>query len=213
MTTSTLERSCDPAVATTRSLLGWGVVAGPLFVTVSLAQALRRDGFDLRRHAWSVLENGQLGWIQSTNFVLTGAMVVACAVGLRRATGARWASRLLAGFGVGTALAGVFTADPVAGFPAGTTSAAVSWHGMLHLAFAGLGFLGMIAACLILARRFGAEGRRGWAVSARITGLVFLAAFAGITTGATAAVLPFVFAVVLAYGWLAALAAHLYSSV
>lgn len=213
MTTSTLERSCDPAAATTRSLLGWGVVAGPVYVAVSLAQALTRDGFDLRRHAWSVLENGSLGWIQSTNFVLTGAMVVAGAVGLRRATGDRWASRLLAGFGAGTALAGIFTADPVVGFPAGSTSAAVSWHGLLHLAFGALGFLAMIAACLILARRFAAEGRRGWAGSSRLTGLVFLAAFAGISTGAAAAVLPFVFGVVLAYGWLAALSAHLYATV
>ena len=35
---------------TTRSLLGYGIIAGPVFVVVSLAQALTRDGFDLARH-------------------------------------------------------------------------------------------------------------------------------------------------------------------
>ena len=73
MTATTLR--CEPAVAITRSLLGYGAVAGPFYVCVSLAQALTRDGFDLSRHPWSVLENGPLGWIQSANFVLTGAMV------------------------------------------------------------------------------------------------------------------------------------------
>jgi hypothetical membrane protein len=211
--TSTITRTCDPATATTRSLLGWGVVAGPVYVAVSLAQALSRDGFDLSRHAWSVLENGRWGWIQSANLVLTGLMVIAFAVGVRRATGSTWVPRLLGSYGSGAVAAGIFRADPVAGFPAGTTTNAVSWHGALHLAAAGLGFLALVAACLILGRRFAAEGRPGWALSARVVGIGFLAAFAGIATGATAAVPPFAAAIVLASGWLSALALHLYKSV
>jgi hypothetical protein len=42
----------QPATAT-KGLLRLGVVAGPLYVAVSLIQALTRDGFDLTRHAWS----------------------------------------------------------------------------------------------------------------------------------------------------------------
>jgi hypothetical membrane protein len=211
--TSTLTRTCDPATATTRSLLGWGVVAGPLYVAVSLAQALTRDGFDLSRHPWSALENGPSGWIQSANLVLTGLMLVAFAVGVGRALGRGRVPRLLGLFGAGMVGAGIFRADPVVGFPAGTTTNTVSWHGGLHLAVAGIGFLGLVAAALILGRRFAAEGRSGWALSARVVGIGFLAAFAGITTGATAAVPPFVAAVVLAFTWLSALALHLYKSV
>ena len=48
---------------------------------MSLAQALTRDGFDLSRHAWSLLANGDLGWIQIANFIVTGLMIVAAAVG------------------------------------------------------------------------------------------------------------------------------------
>jgi len=64
MTAST----CSPAGRVTRSLLGYGILAGPVYVAVSLAQAATRDGFDLRRHAWSLLSNGSLGWLQGMAF-------------------------------------------------------------------------------------------------------------------------------------------------
>ena len=207
--TTTTTITCDPTVATTRSLLGWGVVAGPFYVAVSLAQALTRDGFDLARHPWSVLENGPLGWIQSANFVLTGAMVIAFALGVRRALDSRWGPRLLAVYGVTLAGAGIFTADPMAGFPAGSPGGVVSWHGTLHFTVGGIGFLAMIAACLVLARRL----PPGWALFSRVTGIAFLAAFAGITTGSPAATLPFVAGIVLSFGWLAGLAVRLYKTI
>src|SRR5436305_8524018 len=91
---------CTPAVRATRSLLGYGVLAGPLYVAVSLGQALTRPGFDLSRHAWSLLENGDLGWVQITNFVVTGLMTIAAAAGIRRAIGPGWAPRLIAAYGL-----------------------------------------------------------------------------------------------------------------
>jgi hypothetical protein len=62
-----------------------GVVAGPLFLTVSLAQAFTRHGYDLNHHPISLLSLGELGWVQIANFVGCGTLLVACAVGLRRA--------------------------------------------------------------------------------------------------------------------------------
>ena len=214
MTTATVPatRSCDPATAVTRSLLGWGAVAGPFYVGVSLAQALTRDGFDLTRHPWSLLENGSLGWIQSANLVLTGAMLAAFGIGLARAGGGRRAPRLLAAYGAGLAAAGIFTADPAAGFPIGADETP-TWHGTLHFATGGIGFLAMVAACLVLGRRFARAGRPGWALASRLTGVAFLVAFAGITTGSTAATLPFVAGVLLSFGWLTALAVHTYRTV
>ena len=72
-------------VHVTRSLLGWGVIAEPCYVITSVAQGLLREGFDFSRHQWSLLANGDHGWLQVTNFVLTGLMLVAFAVGLGRA--------------------------------------------------------------------------------------------------------------------------------
>ncbi|MBB2948396.1 hypothetical protein FB565_008179 [Actinoplanes lutulentus] len=196
---------------TTRSLLGYGVLAGAFYVTVSLAQALTRDGFRLDEHAWSLLQNGSLGWIQITNFILTGLMTAVAAFGLRRAVGG-WAPRLLLGYALSLIAAGIFTADPAQGFPAGTPeTTTVSWHGLLHFMLGGIGFLCLIAACLVLGSRFAREGHTGLAWFSRVTGVVFLAAFAGIASGSHGpTTLAFVAAVLLAWTWLATVSVHYY---
>lgn len=71
----------------TKSLLGYGVIAGPIYVVASLAQAVLRDGFDLTRHAWSQLALGGPGWVQVVNFVLTGAMLSRSPSGLPARSG------------------------------------------------------------------------------------------------------------------------------
>ncbi|HYL08943.1 MAG TPA: DUF998 domain-containing protein, partial [Candidatus Udaeobacter sp.] len=93
--------ACSPAGRVTRSLLGYGVLAGPLYVAVALGQSLTRPGFDITRDDTSLLSNGSLGWIQIANFIVTGLMVVAFAVGVSRAMHGGWAPRLLAVFGIG----------------------------------------------------------------------------------------------------------------
>ncbi|HEV2930616.1 MAG TPA: DUF998 domain-containing protein [Propionibacteriaceae bacterium] len=198
----------------TSALLTGGIVAGPLFVTVSLTQALTREGFDLTRHAWSVLANGDLGWIQILNFLITGGLLVGLAVGLRRAwtsgPGRTWAPRLLGVHGLGMVAAGWLTADPSLGFPVGTPLdyRAVSLHGIGHMVAAMIAFLAVFACSLVVARRFAAEGRRGWARASRIVGVGFLTTFVALSASAghPAAVVGFTVAVVVLMGWLAALA-------
>jgi hypothetical protein len=210
--------SGDRAMGITRNLLACGVAAGPVYVVVSLAQAFTRDGFDPVRHAWSLLSNGELGWIQITNLVLTGLLTVALAVGLRRVlrpgSGGTWAPRLIGAYGVSLIAAGAFVADPALGFPPGTPAGAadVTWHGTLHFVAGAIGFACLIAACFVIARRFAAEGRRGWAVASRATGVLFAAAFVGIGSGSSSPMinLAFVAAVVIAWAWVSALSAHLY---
>lgn len=205
---------CPPLdVRITRSLLGYGVLAGPFYVVVSLAQALTREGFRLERHAWSLLENGSLGWIQVTNLALTGLMTVAAAVGVRRALPAgrvrTLAPALIAAYGTGLVLAAAFRADPARGFPVGAPErAAISWHGAAHLAAAGVGFGCLAAATWVLATRFGP----GLAWFSRATGVLFLGAFAGIASGdpGPAGTLAFVAAVILVCAWLTVVSLHLY---
>ena len=64
-TAPTRDGDCAPADRVTKSLLGYGVIAGPIYVVVALAQAVTREGFDLARHQWSLLANGSNGWIQT----------------------------------------------------------------------------------------------------------------------------------------------------
>lgn len=206
--------TCDPQARITKSLLGYGVIAGPIYVAVSLAQALTRQGFDLTRHAWSLLSDGTLGWVQVTNFILAGLMTVAAAAGLGRAGTGRWLPRLVAVYGVSLVTAGIFRADPALGFPTGTPADAhtMSWHGGLHLLCGGIGFSCLITACLVAGRAFAARGNRGWALYSRVTGVVFLAAFAGIASGSQGVwtTLPFTAAIILAWSWITALSVRTY---
>jgi hypothetical protein len=212
----------DRTAAITRSLLGYGVLAGPVYVVAGLAQALTRDGYDLTRHDLSLLANGPLGWIQIATFVLTGLMTIAAAVGMSRSLrvlgggpGTVWGPRLVGLYGVGLVGAGVFVADPMNGFPPGTPDgppAAVTVGGVGHLVLAGLGFLGLVAGTLVLARHDAAAGRPGRAWFSRITGVLFLVAFAGLASGSAspAVVLGFWVALLLAWTWLALTSLDLY---
>jgi hypothetical protein len=207
---------CTPTDRITRSLLGYGIVAGPAFVLVGLAQAVTRDGFDLTRHSWSLLANGALGWIQIANFLAAGLMTMAAAVGLRRSlpigTARKWAPPLIFTYGLSLVGAGVFRADPAQGFPVGAPETpTVSWHGMLHLLIGGIGFLCLIAACFVLAAYFARGGRRALARFSRITGVVFLAGFAGIASGSHGpTTVAFVIAVVTVWAWLTTVSLHFY---
>jgi hypothetical protein len=158
-----------PAAVETPRLLACGVVAGPLFVAVSLIQALVRDGFDLRRHPISLLSLGELGWIQTANFVVTGVLVVACAAGMRRVLrpgrGGTWGPLLIGALGAGLIVAGVFVTDAGAGFPPGAPAGApaqISWHGILHEVGFIMAVLSWTAACFVFMRRFAAGGQWGW---------------------------------------------------
>lgn len=209
----------QPATRATRLLLGCGVVAGPFYVIVALAQALTREGFDLAKHSWSLLANGDLGWIQVANFIVTGTVVIAAAVGLREVTrperGSTWGPLLLSVYGLGMIGAGIFRADPAQGFPIGTPEVTtVSTHGLLHFVFGGAGFLCLIAACFVLAGRFARDERRDLAWFSRITGIVFLAGFVGIASGSHGpTTATFVVAILLVWSWLSTVFLHLYRAV
>ncbi len=114
--------------------------------------------------------------------------------------------------------AGVFRADPADGFGPGAPAGKalhVSWHGYGHLIAATIGFIALIAACFVVARYFSRQGRRGMAIYSRATGVVFAAAFAGVTTGSnsSAIVLPLYAAVLATFTWLAIVSVHLYRRV
>jgi hypothetical protein len=211
--------TCTPAQRVTRSLLGYGVLAGLVFEASILIQGLTRHGFSIAHHYASLLSNGPLGWIQIATFLVSGAMTVAFAAAARRAlagrAGGTWGPRLFAVYGAALMAAGLLRADPAEGFgpgaPAGK-AAHISWHGAGHLISASIGFTALIAACFVIARYHARGRRRGMAIFSRVTGLAFLAAFAGVATGSSSAgiVLPFYGGVLLAWIWIAVTAVHLY---
>ncbi|MGW1870684.1 DUF998 domain-containing protein [Streptomyces mauvecolor] len=178
-----------PARPAAQVLLAGAAIAGPLFLGAGLIQGLTRDGFDFTRNALSQLSLGGLGWIQVTAFLLTGVLVIAGAVGMRKvlrgAPGGTWAPRLIGVFGASFLAAGAFAADPGAGFPAGAPearAASLSTHGAIHMFSGMVGYLALCAAFLVLARHFAAQNRRGWDIASRIVTAGILVGFAGSST-------------------------------
>ena len=116
-------------------------------------------------------------------------------------------------YGLGLIGAGSLRADPALGFPLGLPAGAydaVSWHGIMHFVSGGVGFVGLIAACLVFARGFAALGERGWAAYSAATGAIFFAAFFGIASGSKGPVsVAFAAAVVLGWAWISAMAVRL----
>jgi hypothetical protein len=196
-------------------LLSGGLIAGPLYVTLALTQAVLRDGFDITRHAVSLLALGTGGWIQVANFVITGLLVLACAAGLRAVTrggtGGTWGPLLLGVYGIALIGSGLFPADAGFGFPPGTPPgppAAMTAAGTLHFAVGGVGFMALIAACLVFARRQFALGDTRNGAFSVFTGVVFLAAFMAIASGPPrpATVIGLWLGLAVTWVWLAALA-------
>jgi Protein of unknown function (DUF998) len=178
----TLATANQSTTRVTKALLACGVAAGPLFIAVVVLQLFTREGFDIRRHPLSLLSVGDLGWVQITNFVVTGLLNIAFAVGIRRALhpgrAGTWGPLMVGLFGTGLVLGGVFVTDPALGFPPGAPAGIpddMSWHAAIHGVAPGLAFDAAIVACLVFLRRFAALRLWRWATYCATTAAAALA--------------------------------------
>ncbi|MEU0557298.1 DUF998 domain-containing protein [Dactylosporangium sp. NPDC006015] len=191
-------------VSTPSALANAGILAAPLFTVAAVVQAATRDGYDITRHPVSMLALGDLGWVQTTSFVVVGLLSVAAAAG----TGAAKATRALhAAIGVGLLIAAVFRMDASDGFPLGTPEGrltTMSGHMIVHNAGASVSFFSMIALCFVLAAGFRRTGQVGWAVSGRFAGVLFALGLAWAMTGGTGGALTLFLGVAIAWNWIAA---------
>ena len=203
-----------PVGFTTHRLLRAGLVAGPLFLAVIIGQLLTREGFDIRRQPISLLSLGDQGWIQVSNFVVTGVLCIVFAIGVGRTVtsgpGRTWLSLLFVGFGLGILAGGIFVPDPGMGYPVGAPEGIpehLSWHGMLHAVAPPLAFVALVAGCIVVARRFRAEGLNGWATYSLLTGVLvlFLSAIGDMASSGVRLLL----ATAIGFAWVAAFAHHL----
>jgi len=192
-----------------RSLFRNGIVAGPVYLAVGVIQGLVRDGYDFMRHPLSVLANGPGGWVQTANFVLTGLMVIAAAMGLARALSPHRATSWLLGvFGASMLVAAVFRADPMDGFPPGTPEGmptSISTGGTVHfiagaLGFTCLGISGLVAALALSRRQEPALAKLSLA-----SGIVVLLGFFGGPALSGNPVIGIWIAVVVGWAWLSVL--------
>jgi hypothetical protein len=154
-----------------------------LNIVVVLVLGATRAGYDAWRLPDSSLELGPGGWIQITNYIVSGALLLGSAIGLRRVLGtgrgATWVPILLGAYGVSFIAAGVLVTDPVLGYPPAASSTPTV-HGILHTLSGLLQFFSLIAACFVLARRDAADpAGRGWTRYSAATGLTVAGAYVG----------------------------------
>ncbi|GAA3618878.1 DUF998 domain-containing protein [Lentzea roselyniae] len=127
-----------------------GVIAGPLFVLTFLINGALVPDYSPLRHPVSSLQLAS--WVQTANFIVAGTLVVAFAIGTRIGF---WGSLLIGAVGIGLIGSGIFTTDPVSGYPPGSPALSeYTWHGLVHDLFAIPTFVGWPLACFVLARRF-----------------------------------------------------------
>ncbi|WP_109505746.1 DUF998 domain-containing protein [Nocardioides speluncae] len=196
-------------------MTGPATAAAAVYLTLAGGQYLFRDGLEPHRHILSLAENGTHGWIQVTNFLLTGALTVLAAAGMRRAAppgdGPGWAPYLIGIYGLGLVGAGIFRADPGGGFPPGTPDGVpeVTVQGAAHFAVAGIGFVAVIAAAFVMARRYRRAGRPGLRAYSVAAGTALLLAWVGLSAAPTqATTLLFVAAALHASVWTAVVVAR-----
>src|SRR5262245_9158807 len=197
----------------TRRLLWCGVVAGPLFVLVWLIAGFLRPDYSPLRHPVSSLSLGPAGWQQQLNFLVCGALTLAFAVGLWRLGPSRWGPILVGLIGLGFIGAGLFTTDPIGGYPPGSPLQLTDYTpaGALHQLFSTFFFFGLPAACFVYARHL----PRPWAIYSILTAVAFLLTFvlAGVGFSQNAALAAYGglfqrICIVIGEAWLTLLALH-----
>ncbi|MEU6712284.1 DUF998 domain-containing protein [Nonomuraea sp. NPDC046802] len=214
MTTKKLnpQGTTTPGSAVTGTLLVCGAAGAPLFVIVLLVEGALRAHYNPLYHSGSHLSLGDRGWIQATAFVVTGLLMIAYAVGVRRALRSLPTAVLIAVFGAGLVVSGLFPMDPMQGYPPGAPQgipAGTSWRHAVHDVAALPVFLGLTAACLAAAVRL----RGWWRAYSAVTGVAVLALFAGygqaFASDAPNAGLIQRVLIVTGWTWLTLLAVHL----
>ena len=205
---------------TLRHLLGCGAVGPLFFISVFLIEGATRADYNPLRHPVSSLAIGDLGWMQAANFVITGLLLLAFAIGLRSALrpASFWGPLLVGLVGVGLIGSGIFVTDPVNGYPPGTPLMLTEYsdHGFLHDLFGVPIFLVLPVTCFVFGRRFAKLGKRGWAAYSVLSGLAMFAFFvlAGMGFDQEPGLADFAgvyqrLSLIFGLGWITLLAVHL----
>jgi len=138
----------------------WGGIAGligpSLFVAIFLIEGWLRPGYNPTQMFVSELALGARGWIQITNFLVYGVLLLLFARGLATefasGPGLRGGPLLLALNGLRTIGVGLFVTDPAA-----ASLAALSGHALLHLLLALSAFVLWPLTCVVFYRRLRVE--------------------------------------------------------
>ena len=164
-------------------LLACGVVGPILFVVVAFAIGAVRPGYNAWHTYVSMLSLGEGGWLQATNFLVAGALLIAFAAGRYR-RGDRWPAILVGVMGAGLGLQGVFAADAGLGYPPGAPDGVPSTQSTGSAVHYLLGFvaaLAFVGTAVLIARSFGKDPRStGWARYSAVSAVLSFGLFVAV---------------------------------
>jgi len=163
----------------------WGGTVGPiLFTLVYTLDGIYLPGYDAIKRPTSDLSLGPNGWVQITNFILLGILMVGLAIAVRSSrsplSSSKWISRLISVFGVGLVIAGIFLTDPTPGYPPGSLVASFTLHGAVHQIGSLLAFGSLLTVCFVTARHlWRSTVWHGWAIYSLMSGLLMMLSLTG----------------------------------
>lgn len=196
------------SIGVDRLLLLAGIAAGVLFFIVPSVEIFRRPGFDIERHAISMLSLGSGGWRMKTVFFVSGLLTLLCALGVHRAaTGwpAFVGALLIGAFGVGLILAGLFDAPAGLGFPQGTPhdqAPTMTPGAVVHSIAFMVAFSGLIASCFAFTPHFLFAQQPVWAGVSAAVGMALPTLIALGMSSTMAPGVAFYWAAMLGWLWL-----------
>jgi hypothetical protein len=166
-----------------RPLLACGAIGPLFFIVMFLIEGATRADYNPLKQPVSSLSIGSLGWMQSLNFIISGLLLLAFAVGLRPALrasgGSLWAPLLIAIVAIGLIGAGFFTTDPLNGYPPGSPLVPTvrTTPGKLHDLFSLPVFTALPAVCFVFTYRFAKAKRPAWAIYSALSAVGMFVAF------------------------------------
>ncbi len=165
-----------------RTLLLWltvGLAGAVLFTTTYLIEGVTRPHYSAWQQAISALSLGPGGWLQQVNFVVFGACTLCMAFAWRAALkGSVYGIvyPIIRGIeALALMMVGFFSQDPARGYPPGTTLAAPTLHGQIHIIGAYVIVGSMAIGLFVIAGRFARDPQwRGWVAFSVTCGLLTL---------------------------------------
>ncbi|MDR2967906.1 MAG: DUF998 domain-containing protein [Methanobacteriaceae archaeon] len=163
-----------------RFFLLCGAISAVIFTLSWIIQEIFKTGYNPIMVPVSSLAIGELGWIQSVTFLITGLTLILFAYGLekiRKKEGfSKWTVIFLVIGAIGLIGAGCFTTDPINGFPPGTgeTTIQTSLIGILHQLFSVLLFIGLPIAMILFSKHFLNIKNKKWWIYSIVSAILFI---------------------------------------
>jgi len=161
-------------------LLLCGAISGLIFTISWIVQEHFKIGYDPFRIPISSLALGELGWIQTITFLVSGLSLILFAYGLKKLRTkknfSKWIPISFFIAGIGLVGAGCFTTDPMNGFPIGTSKTIIETTliGNLHQIFSVLLFIGLPCAMILFSKYFSIIKNKKWLIYSNISAILFI---------------------------------------